>query len=437
VLELLRNRFERTLETMLADKEYEEAIRALPIAGFLGMDRPEYRSLARRLLSSSKHDVQMRGVAFFKGLGTTGVLAAMSMLPGENPEERQGLFSIFRRTACELDLTSAERRTLADSLLTALRDPDSRVVSHALAALRQSGLAPRKMASILIKALLSEQGDAAHARALKCVPHLEVSHRTELIGIARSSDAQIRKATIEILSRGVDGDSILVAALHDEDHRVRSTAVRRLGEGGYPEDVFIQLLIECMDLSEGLQFITFPAVAECERLGPRAREAFPALSLLLTEIPHDHLRKDVLRAMVAVAGDCQTNMEFIRSYWEMNTEIDRGDLVRIMTMLGPGAVVFLDEIEEALSDPHRAFYRDVLKLCRVLGPEAGEIAPSLVPGLHSDRWWIRKDTLETLIALGPGLCLVREEIEAITWDENWDPELRTEAGVALLHSECP
>ncbi len=437
VLKLLRNMFEDTLIEMLSDIESKEAMRALPVAGALGMDRTEYRSLARELLSSSEYDVLTPGAQYYRGLGTTGVLAAMSMLPGENPEERHGLYFILRLTACEVVLPIAERRILADSLLAALHDPDSRVVGHSLTALQRSGLAPQKMAPILIKALLKGQGGVAHARALKCVPHLEVSHRAELVDIARSPDAIIRKTALEILSKGADRDSVLIAALQDTDHRVRSAAVKNLGASGYPLDEYVPLLINCMDLSTGLQSITFTAVTECERLGPVAREALPALSLLLTEIPHDHLRKDVLRAMVAVAGDCQTNTELIRRYWEMNTEINRGDLIRIIAMLGPAAVAFLDEIDEALSDPHSAIYRDVLKLCTVLGLEASRIAPSLIPGLHSDRWWIRKETLETIIALGPGLCLVKEEIEAITWDESWDPELRTIAGVALLHSECP
>lgn len=437
VLELLRNRFEAELAKMLTDAGSEEAMRVLPLAGFLGMDTTAYRTLARELLSSSDHQALIRGVQYYRGLGIDGVVAAMSMLPGESREERHSLFWIFRITSCEVDLPPDDRRALVGSLFEALHDPDSRVVSHALTSLNKMQPNPQRMAPILIKALMTGQGDAGHARALKCVPGVEDYYRSELLEIASSPDPLIRKISVEVLGRRSDGDSVLIAALQDTDHRVRSTAITMLGTREYPTDKYVPLLIECINMSRGLQFLTFTAVKECERLGATALDALPALTLLLTGIPHDHLRKDVLRAMVAVGGDCQTNLGFIRHYWKKNAEINRGDLIRILMMLGPAAVTFLGEIEEALLDPHGAPYRDTLKLCRALGPEASGIAPILVRGLHSDRRFIREETLDTLIALGPGLCLVREEIEAITWSESWAPELRTRAGVALLHSDCP
>ncbi len=435
VRRLLRDRIGSSLEPMLRIPQSRHAQRALRIAGRIGLDADPFQAQAVEYLRSDDPQLLSIASSYFGGLGDTGIEAVLELLPGDDSSQRQTLFRAISVAGSFKTLRPDVAEAVSDTLLGALFDSDPEVAGTAARALRHPGLPHERIIPALIAALRSPitAVRVASLEALACHDTIESLYFPELYTCLGDPEPRVGNAALKILNRIADADSILIGALDSEAWETRQLAMTLLGKRSLPDEQIVDLAIKGL----AIDVAPWAAARVCEGLGPRAENAWRSLEQTLALSPNSTCRNIVLRAMVSIDEGGERAIAALRREWAGSNSLERQSLIHIMHKMGSRSLPLLPEIEGVLSNPKDGGYRNALELIRLIGPDASNTAPLVAEGLYSEREWIRKDALEALIALGEGLCLVKDEVEAVSWDVDWDPELRSLAGEVLLHLECP
>ncbi len=435
VLQILRDHIGQSLEPMLKIRQSSQAQRALQIAGRIRLDAEVFRTLALEYLRSGDTQLLFSARTYFGGLGDPGVEAVLELLPGEDSTQRHTLFQAISAAGSFSTLRPELVAAVTDSIIGALFGSDPDVAETAAYAIRRPGLDPERIIPALVTATRSPFPHVCGAslEALLCHDEIESLYFKELYRCLGNPEPRVSIAAMKILGRIADADSLLIQGLDHKARETRLQAMAMLGKRNLPDEQIVDLAIKGL----AIDVAPWAAAKICEGLGPRAEKAWRPLEQTLSLSPNSFCRNIVLRAMVSVDEGGERAIAALRREWAGSSELERQSLIQIMHKMGSRSLPLLPEIEGVLSNPKDGGYRNALELIRLIGPDASNTAPLVAEGLYSEREWIRKDALEALIALGEGLCLVKDEVEAVSWDVDWDPELRSLAGEVLLHLECP
>lgn len=434
VRRMLREKLGPTIDQLICDERTSVQGRALRIAGNISWWSEEIEDLVLNHLSDSSTSLRSDSQLYLGRLGEQGVAIVLGRLPGETSRERQSLYRALPAIQSIKSYPEALASTLTDTLVVALQDYDEVIAGSAAYTLRKPGFDGEDVEVALIGATRSPFESVRHnsLEALQCHDGVEYRYYDELVACLADNAHQVITSALTILDRRGDVDSLLISTLDSEAWQARTQAMTLLGKRNLPNDKLVKLAIKGLEI----EVAPWSAARVCEELGPRAEEAWEALNQTLTASPNSFCRDIVLRAMISVDERNERSVAILRQEWANSVGRDRDSLIDLFTLLGSRAEAMLPEIEEALGNPDGSAYRKALRAVKEIGTGVSSLAPIIVQGLASDRWWIQKDALEALIVLGPGFCAVREEVEAIAWDDTYSPRIRALAGEAVLHLDC-
>jgi HEAT repeat protein len=423
-----------TLAAMLNDKETH--VRRAAIDALVGI-HPEPKVLVpilKTALEQSDMDPSIT-VPAMNALGEAGDLG-MQALVDELKNDKARYWAVLALAG-----TGAKGKAAVPELAKIVADPDPEMRMQTLIALGEIGPDSKTVLPAIVKALGDKESSVRYG-ATFALGKIAVSNADGIAQLKKqldSADPFLKMISAWSLARMSPNDKatveqavkLLVESLKADDKHVRAAAARGLFELNVPREqvapVFAELLADKdpevqANVAEALATLgekAIPriiralenndtqsmAVQVIRRLGPKAKDAVPALALEMTDPSGDH-RHEVTFALAAIGPDAKAAVPaLIKALDDPEAQVRHG-ATYALGKIGPGAAEAVPALKKNLQSADDAFLKvaSVWALVRIQ-PKDGPLQLLAVPLLakaleESDRERVKVEVATTLGDLG-------------------------------------